>query len=277
MITTKVNSEFALFKNITGTLLSKEDGGDIIEQIKYYVEGLDFETAQLCVQKCSDVRGFSVFLLGGILQAVNENKWYVEYGYSSFLAMLEQGLGLSQSAAYDYMKIYRCLIDSGVSWEQIEHVGWTKVRWFAKHLTQNNVDQWVQEAEARNVAELKKFIQQEYASVAGKAILPKYDPTAVTEVSTQVDNLPDGLAANQSSVKEDIAPALITEASSLETLHNRQFKLYPLQEASINDAISKAKEELPTPYENEALAAICLGYVVGNSPLEATANGAKEG
>jgi hypothetical protein len=290
MINYKASSDLLVFKDVTGVMPSKVEGSDIIEKVQNVVENLDVEGAKLSLDQCCDVRGFSAFILGGLLEVIRENKWYKDYGYPSFKDMVEQGTGISTSAAYDYMNIYRCLIKSGVSWEKLEHIGWTKIRWFAKHLTQDNVDQWIQEAADKNVEQLKSFVKQEVDSVATVAVLPKINPAAMAEVSTQVDAFQDDVTVGQVSTQVDtsagdsaeegacpeegVKAPLVTEASALDTAKFRRFKLYPLQEMNVNDALDKAKEELQTDYDNEALAAICLGYLVGNSPLATCDSGA---
>ena len=179
MITLKTDSESLVFKNIMGSDSSKDEGGDRIGLVKSYVQDLDEGTALQSAKNCSNVRGFTVFVLGGVLQAIRDNGWHKGYGYQSFKAMAEEGVGLSQSTAYDYIKIYSCLTESGVSWSDIKHIGWTKIRWFAKHLTQDNVAQWIQDAEDKNVVQLKYFVKQEVEKKAKVAVLPKIDPAAM--------------------------------------------------------------------------------------------------
>jgi hypothetical protein len=159
------------------------------------------------------------------------------------------------------MKIYSCLTESGVSWNDIEHIGWTKIRWFAKHLTQDNVDQWIQEAENKNIEQLKTFVKQEVDSVATVAVLPKINPAAMAEVSTQVDTSPGDSGGENVVEDEDAKPPLVTEASALDTAHIRQFKLYPEQEIAVNQALEHVKAELQTEHNGSALEGVCIAYL----------------
>ena len=261
MIKYKTDNETLVFKNITGSELSEEGSGDRIELMKNYVQNLNKNTALESAKNCSNVRGFTVFVLGGVLQVIRDNGWFNAYGYQSFKAMVEEDIGLSQSTAYDYIKIYSCLSESGVSWNQIKHIGWTKIRWFAKHLTQDNVKQWIQEAEGKNVQQLKEFVKQETDSAASKAVLPKYDPASIAEESTQVDTVLHDTATTDGNVEETVKPPLVTETSALETAHIRQFKLYPEQEVVVNQALDHVKAELQTEHNGVALEGVCLAYL----------------
>lgn len=260
MIKIKASNDLLVFKDVTGVMPSKVEGSDIIEKVQNVVENLDAKGAKRSLDQCCDVRGFSVFILGGLLEAIRENKWHSDYGYSSFKDMVEQGVGISTSAAYDYMKIYRCLIESGVSWEKLQHIGWTKIRWFAKYLKKNNVDWWIEKVQGLNVEELKSFTKEESIQVAEKALQSGYDPAVLGKASTQVDT---SIQSDSSDLIEAAVnkPPLITDKAALETPHFRKFKMYPAQEMALNNALEKAKNELPTEYENEALEAVCIGYL----------------
>ncbi len=265
MIKFKSDSELMIFENISGTQPSKKDSGDKIELVKNYVYGLDESSALQSLNNCSDVRGFSVFFLGGVLKAIRDNGWFKGYGYSSFKTMVEGCIGLSQSTAYDYIKIYSCLIESGVSWSDINHIGWTKIRWFAQYLTPENASQWIQEAEEKNVEELKKFIKSETHSASEKAVLPKYASEPTPDLSTQVDSDPDNTTGTDDIEAEVEAKApLVTEVSALDTAHIRQFKLFPEQEVIVNLALDHVKEELKTENNGVALEGVCIAYLRDN-------------
>jgi hypothetical protein len=261
MIKYKASSDLLVFKDVTGVMPSKVEGSDIIEKVQNVVENLDVEGAKQSLDQSSNVRGFSVFILGGILKTIHENQWYKDYGHAYFKDMIEQGVGISTSTAYDYIKIYSCLTESGVSWNDIEHIGWTKIRWFAKHLTQDNVDDWIKEAETKNVEELKKFVKEEADKVATVAVLPKINPAAMAEVSTQVDISPGDSSGENAVEDEDAKPPLVTEASALDTAKLRQFKLYPEQEVAVNQALDHVKAELQTKHNGAALEGICIAYL----------------
>jgi hypothetical protein len=82
MMTVKflTKNELSVFEIITGTQPSKEDGSDRIKQVKTFVEGLDVDAALQSARDCSDARGLSVFILGGILKAIRDNEWFKEHG-----------------------------------------------------------------------------------------------------------------------------------------------------------------------------------------------------
>lgn len=262
MIDFNSSNDLLVFKDVVGVMPSKVEGSDIIEKVQNVVGNLNAEKAKQSLNQCCDVRGFSVFILGGLLEAIRENKWHSDYGYSSFKDMVEQGVGISTSAAYDYMKIYRCLIELGVSWEKLQHIGWTKIRWFAKYLTNENVDAWIQEAEKKNVEQLKQLVKQESQSVAQTAVHPIYGPSELPETSTQVDISLEIVNEEGCESRKPHNSPLITEVSALEIPHYRKFKMYPEQELALNNALEKAKKELPTEYETEALEAVCIGYLL---------------
>ncbi|MEP5765880.1 MAG: hypothetical protein ABJ308_14890 [Halieaceae bacterium] len=249
----KADNELLVFEKLTGIVPSKGGGGDHIQQVRQFVGDLDMDAAQLSAKELSNYGGFSVFLLGGILKTINENNWFKDYGYQSFKVMVEEDAGLSRSTAYDYIKIYSCLTESGVLWNDIKHIGWTKIRWFAKHLTKANADEWINVAADKNVEELKKYIKQEVGNAA-----------AMAELSTQVDSSAHDSSGEDAVEDKDARPPLVTEASSLDTEYIRQFKLYPEQETAVNQALEHAKAKLQTEHNGAALESICKAYLRDN-------------
>ena len=87
MITYKTDNELSLFNMFTESSLSNDGSDDRIVLVKNYVASLDIDAAQLSAEDCSNVRGFTVFLLGGILEVIRDNGWFKAYGYPSFKAM----------------------------------------------------------------------------------------------------------------------------------------------------------------------------------------------
>jgi hypothetical protein len=130
-----------------GLSLSPGNTRAFIEVFVYEIENYDSEKAKSTMDKCAKAEGFNAFVLGGALRVIKRNGWYREYGHSSFRDMTEIDLGISLSTAHDYMKVYDALKGEDVPWKKIKHLRWTKLKWYAGHLTDSNVDAWLRAVE----------------------------------------------------------------------------------------------------------------------------------
>jgi len=127
-----------------GLSLSPGQVGEFIQVFVYEIEHYDSQKAlEIVDSKCAKAEGFNAFVLGGVLNVINRNDWYREYGFSSFEDMVSKKIGQPASVAQEYMKLYEVLSDKGIPWKKIRHLRWTQIKWYGKHLTPDNADEWV--------------------------------------------------------------------------------------------------------------------------------------
>jgi Mg/Co/Ni transporter MgtE len=130
------------------------------------------------------------------------------------------------------IQIYTGLVESGVAWEKVKHLGWSKLKELANILAPDNVDAWVALAEQVTVLQLQEQIKEATkGSSAGDS--PEAPETADTKTTTMT------------------------------------FKLHEDQKVTIREALDKAKHESGTEHDAVALEAICLDFLGGSSKLKA--------
>lgn len=117
----------------------------------------------------------NAFRLGGVLKRIHENSWFEEK-YPSFADYVENEFGFKLRKAQYLMTIYNELTFQQIPWEKIAHLGWTKVKELAPHLSVDNVDDWALKAKDITVAELKLLLKG----------APNEDSTATTKTVSDV-------------------------------------------------------------------------------------------
>ena len=70
-------------------------------------------------------KGWSDFRLGGLLLKAKTEGWFKSH--KSIGDYCEAELGFRRSKAYYLMNMYLVIVESKVTWEQVEHLGWSKV------------------------------------------------------------------------------------------------------------------------------------------------------
>lgn len=255
-------SNITLFDDTAGGMLQVTDQDDLIEEVSHRIENLTADDAMVCMMRCIEARGFNAFALGGALAVINENGWYKNYGFPSFKAMVGEALGISTSSAYDYMNIYINLVNSGVAWDAIHHIGWTKIRLFAGYLTKDNVSAWIAHAGKMNAEELREYARGQAKETIEISLSPKYAGETL-KVSTHVDTQ----SQSKEQVDDEPEPShkviMVEEQAALKMKRYKRFQLYPDQEVIVVDALNKAKKEGETDYDSVALMYICMAYLRG--------------
>lgn len=193
---------------------------DAIADTVQAVESVSQDVALPLVSEMLENRDFNQFRMGGLLSVIEANGFWREQGYDKFADFIEGYYGLKYRKANYLMNIYNYLVDSGVEWDNVKDVGWTKLKEFAKFLTVDNVDEWVERAEAMTVIALQEYIKtldDEGNEKPAKKTKADNNPTDVKEVSTMT------------------------------------FKLHVDQKALVREALDQTKEKIDTEHDNVAL------------------------
>ena len=155
----------------------------------------------------------------------------MDKGHETFRAFVETECGLKYRKGMYLIEIYNGLVESGVAWDKVKHLGWTKLSYLASILSVDNVDDWVAVAENLTVLQLIEHIK----------------------ASTKGDN-----AANSPEVVDG-------NTSSTTTM---TFKVHQDQKDTIREALDKAKHESGTEFDSVALEAIAMDFLGGESKLK---------
>ena len=266
MSTSKKSKELSAFEDCGSVFFMMESVEDLISDVANRIENLDMTEAKELKYRFEDARVLNAFVLGGALTLTNRYGWYKDFGLSSFKDLVTDCLDMSTSEAYDYMKIYDCLVEAEVPWEKLERIGWTKIRWFAKYLEKGNVDEWVEVATKMDAEELHQFAKSLAEEVAKKALVPKHIGYAIEEESTHVDTSAANDDNHSENCEETEKVPLVTDEAALKTLQTKTFKFYPEQLAIVEMAIKMAMKDSGTSYRSVALERICTSFVESYQP-----------
>lgn len=194
---------------------------DVIQDAVHIIENLKKEPALKLISDLIEQGDVTEFKLGGVLSLVQANGWYAPY--AAFREFVEKEHGLHYRKATYLIEIYNRLGQSGVPWEKVKSIGWTKLKEIAKVLTVENVDEWVQIASNSNTLTLIDTV---------KAHLAKDAPKSEQEQAAK-------------------------------TVTTKTFKVHEDQKATIEAAIAKARDAGKTSVDTVALELICMDYLGG--------------
>lgn len=204
---------------------------DMIQETATSIELIDAESAMKLIPELVNNIELSFFKVGGLLCRVQEEGWWKDTGHETFKAYLDAEHGLGYRKAMYLIDIYRHLVDSGVKWEQVKNVGWTKLRLIAPLLTQENVETWATRAEGMTTIQLEEYIKA-------------------------MKNTGEGSDTTSSSTTSDVS--------------SKVFKLHTDQREVIEAALDKCKHEKSTEHDNVALQYICEEYLNAASGKKST-------
>lgn len=85
--------------------------------------------------------------LAQLLYEVQEQGFFIQYGFESFREYAEQELGIGYRKARYLVVIAAAVARAGVPWDRVVSIGWTKMRTIAKLMTPSNAEEWLGRAE----------------------------------------------------------------------------------------------------------------------------------
>ena len=197
---------------------------DLISTTATELENLKPAEAFKMVAELAENVDYTYFKLGGVLSVIQSNGWYTDEGYETFRGFVETEYGINYRKAMYLVAIYNGLVESGVSWDKVKDIGWTKLKELANIITEDTVDKWVKAAKEMTVIQLIEYIKE--------------DKKGSAETSD------DGKGKSPS-----------TDVKSM------TFKLHADQREIVEEAIEKAKGEADTEYPAVALEAVCLSFL----------------
>lgn len=218
--TTKKASTPKAVKVLTGEVLGPDAISDIVQEI----ENLTEKQAKQAVGLLTEATDLNEFKLGGVLSKVAQSKWYEPH--ASMREYIENETAVGYRKGMYLIGVYNDLVKSGVPYDKVKHLGWTKLKEIARVLTKENMDEWIAIAEKQNTTTLIETVKNAVKAKAGN-------------------------------------PALTDETSK--TVTTKTFKVHDDQKATIEAAIAKAKETVGTTVDTVALEAICLDYLGGTT------------
>jgi len=206
---------------------------DLIVLTAHEIENLKEDKAFKMIPQLLNNIDHDYFRLGGVLSLVQAQGWYMDKNYENFRAFVEAETGILYRKAMYLIQIYNGLVESGVTWEKVKHLGWSKLKELAVILTPENVDDWVARIDDGNMTVLQI---QEYIKSQSAGTLQNDEPESL----------------------------LKTSATTTMT-----FKLHEDQKATIREALDKVKHQTGTEFDAVALEHMALDFLGGDSKLKA--------
>lgn len=200
----------------------KDTAEDLIVTTSKEVENLTAEAALDMAHKLMDETEFSYFKLGGVLSVIQANSFWEGKGFETFKEFMEEEFGMPYRKGMYLIQIYNDLVESGVPWESVKGVGWTKLKELAKILTEDNVDEWVAKANSMTTIQLQEEIKASFTNGTEEG---GEETTKVTTVTTLT------------------------------------FKLHDDQKEIVKACLEKAKVDFGTEYDAVALENIATAYM----------------
>ena len=111
------------------------------------------ESALTMMKKLTLDQAINWFELGGVLNKINKEQWLGPYG--SFDELCEQEFGFKKSKAHYLMAIYKKLLVVGLSWKDVEEIGWSKLRLLCSKLSPDQLSTWVESGKAKELTRLE--------------------------------------------------------------------------------------------------------------------------
>lgn len=170
------------------------------------------------------------FKIGGLLARVRSEGWFQDKGFEDFGAFVEASYGIKYRKAMYLIENYNALVTSQVPWERVSKFGWAKLSEFVKHLTLENMDEWLEEIDGLTTDQIKALVKQKTKGVAAGLV---------------------GKDAKAEAVK----------------VTSMTFKLHEDQKATVREALDLCKHQTGTEFDNVALEHICLEFLGGESKL----------
>lgn len=204
---------------------------DLIVSTVVEIENMSRDAAVELGHELLDSTDFNYFKLGGIIAAIQENGWFKEKGFDHWPEFINQEYGIGKRKAQYMVQIYNGLVESGVKWDQVAGLGWTKIKELSHILTKDNAAEWVEKAKNMTVMELQEAIKA-YKTAS---------------------------ALNAQTGDDEQAEAQSTGVTTL------TFKVHADQKETITEAVKKGMGELDTEYKAVALEAICMQYLGGDA------------
>lgn len=208
---------------------TKKATDDLIVSVSHEVENMDKDAAFAAAEGLDQEIEFNYFKLGGILARIHTEQWYIDEGFEKFPEFVESRFGIRRSKAFHLIGIYNGLIESGVAWDDVKEVGWSKLKELVNVITPKNVKKWVKRAKELTLLQLIDYIKKQQA---------KDDTSGAGD---------DGESKKISSLV---------------------FKVHDDQKELIQQAVEKAKAAAPTEYPAVALEAICMDYLSGPTKVK---------
>ena len=119
------------------------------------IENVSEAQAHRLAAEIAEASDFDAFRLGGLLARIHRERWYRGAGYPDFGSYVEARHGFKLRKALYLAAIYECVIDLGLTWQELRPVGWSKLKELVGVVDRDNARDWLATAAAEGMTVLK--------------------------------------------------------------------------------------------------------------------------
>ena len=191
----------------------------VSKEVENLTEGAAMNMARTLIEQ----GGLNDFKLGGVLSVIQANGWWQNGGYGKFKDFIDTELNIPYRKAMYLIQIYVGLVESGVPWDEVAVLGWTKLKELASVMSLSNYAEWVDKASKMTVLQLQEYLKVMKEQVANGTL--------------------------EEGDEEVVAVSTLT------------FKVHSDQKEVVKQALEAAKKAHKTEFDNVALEHIALTYI----------------
>jgi hypothetical protein len=140
---------------------------DLISDLVHKIENLKKPDAIARLLELEDAHEKTYFEIGGVLSVMQKEKWYDPC--ASLDEWVEKNTGMKRSKARALIQIYNAIVDSGITWGQVKHIEWTKLRAIARMLNKENADHWIGIASKHSKNKINELVKKHLVA-SGEAV-----------------------------------------------------------------------------------------------------------
>ena len=140
---------------------------DLISDLVHKIENLKKPDAIARLLELEDAHEKTYFEIGGVLSVMQKEKWYEPR--VSLDEWVENYTGMKRSKARALIQIYNAIVDAGITWGQVKHIKWTKLRAIARVLNKETADHWIGIASKHSKKEINELVKKHLVA-SGEAV-----------------------------------------------------------------------------------------------------------
>lgn len=178
-VVSKVGKALVAVQTKEGEIL----GPDAIADIAHELSNMKETPAKELARQLLEAGEQSFFKLGGVLAHIQDNGWYQPY--PSFKDFVQGEYGIQYRRAMYFISIYNDIIASGIPYEKVKDIGWTKLKEIASVLTTDTVDKWVELAKNNTALQLADLVSQAKKT---NTALPSSQKSEITSKTFKLHN-----------------------------------------------------------------------------------------
>ncbi len=199
------------------------------------------------LRAAQDAGGCLDLLLGGLLSLIREKGWYAPN--DTFAEFCAHVCGFRVRKAEYLIRNFEFVVEAGVPWQQLNDVGWTKLREIAARIEPENLPEWLSKAKTMTVFELKEALGAAKAdpdqAVTKKMAIPvKVFPdeletieAAIVQAKEDEDVKHDHQALEGICIAYMSSPA-VAQAAKLATVKDACHRLLKKHEGDVGTAVA---------------------------------------